>query len=825
MTVVETLDVPGDPQRGPRGRRRRREPAARPRARAVPTPVRRAGAARGRRRHQRPGARPAGARARASPTDEVYRAPAPLDLVGPVGARRDRAGRTCTTPASCPQTHPRAARRRTAHRPTSSPRCAARRRAAAPPLRLVRDQRAGVHRAGGRRPGGAGASSSRSTAPAASRRSSTPWSTRPAAGKQVLVVVEIKARFDEQANIRWARKLEQAGCHVVYGLVGLKTHCKLALVVRTEDDGRLRRYVHVGTGNYNPKTARVYEDLGLLTSDPARRRRRRRPVQPPLRLHPPPRLRHAARRAGHAASRAARPHLRARPGGPRRASARGISIKVNSLVDETLIDALYDASRAGVPIDLLVRGMCSAAARAYPGCPRRSGCAACSAASSSTRGSTGSGPAASADVLIGSADVMDRNLDRRVEALVRVTRPRRAGSELDDLLELAWSRRRRPLVARPRRHLAADPAPARAGRPTSRSLIDRRAGDRMERLSRAAAIEAAGGCAVARRPRAGHRGGAGPPAEVRRLVAAQGQARPRRAPAARRAARDRGGDRVRRPARATARRRCATPRRPGPSGCGTGRCAAARRSLRGQPRGRRAVVGAGRAALRQARARPGPAGSSSSSRPTPARTRALRRRTACRGRRPAGLARARTRDRPLDARPGAGPAALVAACCGVRRARAGHRRRAALPARPWRRSPPRRAGRRRRAAARATAGLRGATRSAARRGRRPAGRLGGRRPAAWRGAASARCIAGPGGRRLAGDLGRRAAGRPTVWSSSARAALVVAAPRRPVAGPLLVAVERLPAPEPGGEGRNPGAGGDGSGVPMRTDGGMSARTL
>ncbi len=106
------------------------------------------------------------------------------------------------------------------------------------------------------------------------------------AGKQVLVIVEIKARFDEGANIKWARKLEHAGCHVVYGLVGLKTHCKLALVVRDEPEG-IRRYVHIGTGNYNPKTARMYEDLGLLTDQRGHHRGRRPPVQQPLRLRPP----------------------------------------------------------------------------------------------------------------------------------------------------------------------------------------------------------------------------------------------------------------------------------------------------------------------------------------------------------------------------------------------------------------------------------------------------------------------------------------------------------------------------------------------------------
>jgi polyphosphate kinase len=255
-------------------------------------------------------------------------------------------------------------------------------------------------------------------------------------GKQVLVVVEIKARFDEQANIRWARELEQAGCHVVYGLVGLKTHCKLALVVRMERDGVLRRYVHVGTGNYNPKTARIYEDLGLLTADAevgsdvadlfnhlsgyTRHRDYDRLLVAPDTLRSGLRELIATEARNAAAGEPA-----------------GISIKCNSLVDEAIIDALYDASAAGVPVRLLVRGMCSL----RPGVPGLSD-------TIEVRSILGRflehsrvyrfGNGGHVQTWIGSADLMDRNLDRRVEALVRVT-DKHAVAYLDRLLDLAWA--------------------------------------------------------------------------------------------------------------------------------------------------------------------------------------------------------------------------------------------------------------------------------------------------------------------------------------------------------------------------------------------------
>ena len=254
------------------------------------------------------------------------------------------------------------------------------------------------------------------------------------AGKQVLVVVEIKARFDEQANIKWARALEHAGCHVVYGVVGLKTHAKAALVVRQEADGSLRRYVHIGTGNYNPKTARIYEDIGLLSSDTHvgadvadlfnHLSGYTRHSEYETLLVAPDTLRSGiidmiAREVEHA--KAGRPA--------------GITMKVNSLVDELVIDALYGASSAGVPVSLIVRGMCAL----RPGV---------SDLSETVRVRSIVGRflehsrvfrfvnAGEEDLWIGSADMMHRNLDRRVEAMVRLS-DSTARSQVSSLLDLA----------------------------------------------------------------------------------------------------------------------------------------------------------------------------------------------------------------------------------------------------------------------------------------------------------------------------------------------------------------------------------------------------
>ncbi len=253
------------------------------------------------------------------------------------------------------------------------------------------------------------------------------------AGKQVLALVEIKARFDEQANITWARKLEQAGVHVVYGIVGLKTHCKLSLVVRQEADG-LRRYCHVGTGNYNPKTARLYEDLGLLTCDPQVGEDLTRlfnqlsgyaPKTAYRRLLVAPR----SLRSG-LIDRIHREIANHREGYPAQ-----IRLKMNSIVDEVLIDSLYRASQAGVPVDVVVRGICAI----RPGVPGLSeNIRVRSVLGRYLEHSRIAWFANKGDpvVYIGSSDMMHRNLDRRVEAMVRLGDPTHI-AELEELLSLA----------------------------------------------------------------------------------------------------------------------------------------------------------------------------------------------------------------------------------------------------------------------------------------------------------------------------------------------------------------------------------------------------
>lgn len=257
------------------------------------------------------------------------------------------------------------------------------------------------------------------------------------AGKQVLALVEIKARFDEDANIAWARKLERAGVHVVYGIVGLKTHCKLIEVVRQEADG-LRRYCHVGTGNYNPKTARLYTDLGLLTCDPVVGQDLTRLFNQ-LSGYAPKSSFHRLLVAPRTVRTGLIQRIRREEDAARAGKEAWIKIKVNSIVDEKTIDALYRASQAGAKIDIVERGICAL----KPGVPGLSEnirvrsilgrflehsriYAFCNADGPQI----GEGPASGPEVYIGSADLMHRNLDRRVEALVRVTAP----EQIDELI-------------------------------------------------------------------------------------------------------------------------------------------------------------------------------------------------------------------------------------------------------------------------------------------------------------------------------------------------------------------------------------------------------
>ena len=242
------------------------------------------------------------------------------------------------------------------------------------------------------------------------------------AGKQVVVLVEVKARFDEQANITWAQALERAGCHVVYGLVGLKTHCKTALVVRQEG-GQIRRYCHIGTGNYNPKTARLYEDFGLFTADPDVGARPHRPVQRAHRLLAARRRtarcwwRRTGVRSRHHRADRARGASTSAPGGPAL-----VQIKANSLVDEGIIDALYRASPGRASGSTWWSAASARCGRACRGCREnirvRSILGRFLEHSRVFRFGNGGDDRS---IWIGSADLMHRNLDRRVEAMVRVT--------------------------------------------------------------------------------------------------------------------------------------------------------------------------------------------------------------------------------------------------------------------------------------------------------------------------------------------------------------------------------------------------------------------
>ncbi len=260
-------------------------------------------------------------------------------------------------------------------------------------------------------------------------------------GKQVAAIVELKARFDEEANIGWARALEEVGVHVVYGIVGLKTHSKTALVLRREEDG-VRTYCHVGTGNYNSKTARIYEDIGLLTSDPEIGA-----DVGELFNYLTGFSRHADYRQILVSPVTVRKRIMAMIEEQADAGPAGrIVLKLNGLTDAAMIDALYRASGAGVEIDLAVRGLC----RLRPGIPElserirvRSIVGAFLEHSRIYRfggvpADPAAGPGLPLKIYIGSADLMGRNLDRRIEVVVPVRDPE-LQARLFEVLDLVFA--------------------------------------------------------------------------------------------------------------------------------------------------------------------------------------------------------------------------------------------------------------------------------------------------------------------------------------------------------------------------------------------------
>jgi len=288
-----------------------------------------------------------------------------------------------------------------------------------------------------------------------------------AAGKQVVALVEIKARFDEQANIKWARALERAGVHVVYGLIGLKTHCKTCLVVRREGS-TIRRYCHIGTGNYNPKTARLYEDVGLLTAAPdigadltdlfnsltgySRKESYRNLMVAP----------YGVRRG--IIERIEREIAATRDGAQGR-----IRMKANALVDEQVIDALYRASQAGVKVEVVVRGICALKPRAAG---YSDNIVVRSILGRFLEHSRIIHFGAIDEFWIGSADMMHRNLDRRVEVMAQVKDPRLT-AQLNDVFDSAMDPATRCWDLGADGHWTASPQEGHTVRDHQASLMER----------------------------------------------------------------------------------------------------------------------------------------------------------------------------------------------------------------------------------------------------------------------------------------------------------------------------------------------------------------